>query len=269
MPAKDAPSPRTRRDRLLITGAAGRIGRLLLPALADRYELHATDREAAEHAGVPIHPLDITDAAALTDTIATADCVLHLAATHLGHQKDLGPEAYVRSTVEVNVAAVITLLAAAVEHRVKRVVLMSSLTIHLGEPWRDRIPADAPVRPNSLYACTKLFAEQLAELHHRKDGLSTISARLGQPYPTSPWFGLDAMSDPGNRGCAATEEDIVRGTLAALETQTRLAVFNLLSACDQPVFDMDAGRRIGFKPRDEMTAAGPVDRFPSKPRLIP
>ncbi len=163
------------------------------------------------------------------------------------------------STVATNVAAVISLLRAAIDHGVKRVVLMSSLTIHLGEPLRERVAADAPVRPNSLYACTKLFAEQLAEVHHRRDGLSTVVARLGQPYPTTPWFGPDALADPGNRGCAATEPDIVAGTLAALRTEEGYAIFNLVSGCDVPMFDLDAGRRIGYEPRFRMTAEGPVD----------
>ena len=259
MPPAPAPAPAAR-ERLLVTGAAGRIGRILLPALGDRYEVRATDRDPGEHAGTPIRPLEVTDPDELDAAVRGCDRVLHLAATHLGHREQMGEAEYAASTVATNVAAVIELLAAAVRHEVRRVVLMSSLTVHLGEPRRERFPADTPVRPNSLYACTKLFAEQLAELHHRRDGLSTVCARLGQPYPTPPWYGLEAMAKPFDRAFAATDRDVVAGTLAALSTPVGYGVFNLVSASDEPLIDLGAGRRLGYEPRTLMTARGPVDR---------
>ena len=251
----DTPS----REKLVVTGAAGRIGRLLLPVWSSGTTSMPWTSSAGEEGGVPIRALDTRDAAALREALAGCGSVLHLAATHLGHQGRMSAEDYLQSTVETNLTGVIRLFEAAAEFKLRRVVFMSSLTVHFGEPMCTHVGADDALRPHSLYACTKVFGEQLAAMHHRRDGLSSICIRLGQPYPTEGSCEVQHLADPLDRGCCVSEPDIVAGVLAALATTVPLATFPLVSACDPPLFDLTVARRVGYVPTTLLTPEGAVD----------
>ena len=62
--------------RVVLTGAAGRIGRAITPQLSQRWNLRLTDAEA----GYGIEALDITDSEACRAALVDADAVVHLAA---------------------------------------------------------------------------------------------------------------------------------------------------------------------------------------------
>jgi nucleoside-diphosphate-sugar epimerase len=61
---------------VVLTGAAGRIGRAITPQLADRWDLQLTDL-VFDH---EITALDITDLEACRSAFTGADAVVHLAA---------------------------------------------------------------------------------------------------------------------------------------------------------------------------------------------
>jgi uronate dehydrogenase len=61
--------------RIVMTGAAGSIGRAITPLLAERWELHLTDRVPGVGS-----VLDVRNAEACRTTFAGADAVIHLAA---------------------------------------------------------------------------------------------------------------------------------------------------------------------------------------------
>jgi NAD+ dependent glucose-6-phosphate dehydrogenase len=73
-----------RRPRILLTGAAGRIGQALLADLIDEFEFVPFDRVPIE--GWPSAVVgDITDRAALSGAVAGVDAVVHLAANASKH----------------------------------------------------------------------------------------------------------------------------------------------------------------------------------------
>ena len=62
----------------------------------------------------------------------------------------------------------------------KRVIFAS--TNHVVGQYLDEgtlVSEDAPVRPDSFYAVTKIFGEALGRFYAEKHGLSVISARIG------------------------------------------------------------------------------------------
>jgi len=65
------------RPKVLITGASGLIGGLVLRDLADRYEFSGLSRHAVE--GIPYTEASVTDEAAVRRAVAGMDAVLHLA----------------------------------------------------------------------------------------------------------------------------------------------------------------------------------------------
>ena len=62
--------------RVVITGAAGRIGKAIAPLLPPQWQLHLTDVATDEG----ITALDITDPEACKRVLQDADAVVHLAA---------------------------------------------------------------------------------------------------------------------------------------------------------------------------------------------
>src|SRR5512143_469407 len=67
---------------ILVTGAAGRIGRVLSAALQERYALRLTDaRPLAESGAAPFVQADLADADAMSALCRDVDTVLHLGAS--------------------------------------------------------------------------------------------------------------------------------------------------------------------------------------------
>jgi uronate dehydrogenase len=86
----------TKRQRILITGAAGKIGDVLRKGLRGSYPLIRVADIAslgAVEAGEEIYTTDIRDIAALEKAMAGIDCVVHSAARHQ-LDLDLTPDFY-------------------------------------------------------------------------------------------------------------------------------------------------------------------------------
>src|SRR5258705_8424198 len=103
--------------RVLITGAGGRIGQMLIePLQAAGHTLILTDLHPDESLG--IDALDVTDAAATVAACAGASAIVHLGG--------IPSEAPFADINAVNVVGTYNVLAAAVETGIDRVVLASS-----------------------------------------------------------------------------------------------------------------------------------------------
>lgn len=160
--------------RIVITGAAGRIGLRLRTHLgrSPDYELVLIDLD--NRGDADIHCFNLSryqpDWARL---FAGADAVVHLAG-------DPRPTAPWRSVSENNIEATFNLFRAAAEHGVPRVLYASSLLTMEGYRYgRGVIAADAPPRPVSFYASSKLMGEAIGRQFSRDRGLSVICLRIG------------------------------------------------------------------------------------------
>ncbi len=159
--------------RILVTGAAGFIGRGLCQELARRGHavLGATRRPAQPVAGVEFRPVgDIGPHTAWSDHLAGVDIVVHLATR--AHR----PVNLAAGEVEVEAAA--ALAHAAATAGVRRLVLMSSIramgaTTRPGAPFR----AGDPPHPDDLYGRTKLAIESAVVAAARQSGLDLAVLR--------------------------------------------------------------------------------------------
>lgn len=109
------------KNKVLITGATGFIGRRLASRLVDRYAVRCLVRDAARAksllpAGVELVQGDMTDAASLKAAISGADAVVHLAARK-GDEPDIAA---------VNVGGAHNLVAACRAAGVRRVINIGS-----------------------------------------------------------------------------------------------------------------------------------------------
>ena len=227
--------------RVLLTGAAGRIGGNLLPVFRDRYALRAFDRLPSP--AVPeMSVANLTDAAAVRQACADIDVVVHLAAS----AGDQSP--FVEEIVPNNVIGMYNLLEAAVQQRVRRVVFASSVQTVGGVPPAEVITPKTPVQPQGPYGATKVFGEALGRYYHDRSGLEFIALRLGGYLP----YNAPPRNRPGIQDLWLSPNDAVDIFCRAVETPG--IGFAIMFATSQPARERfslrEARDQLGYAPRD-------------------
>ena len=226
--------------RVLVTGAAGSIGRVVTSGLADRgHTIVALDRvpRPDDYDG-DWHVADCADPVAVAAVFASQplDAVVHLA----GHPGE-GSLADSLTSHTVTTAA---LLEAMVEHSVNRLVYASSNHAVGQTPRREMVSIDTRPRPDTFYGVGKVAAEALMSLYADRYGLDVISCRIGSfgPRPESvrqlsTWLSHD---------------DCVRMVEASLTAPApAYAVLYGISANTRAWWDLEPGRALGFDPEDD------------------
>lgn len=243
-----------------MTGAFGKIGSQCVPIWEQSMDLRLTDLRVPSGDGRAF-AADLTDFAQTYRALEGVDSVIHLAmAPGEGGRVDYSEEEADPADVQrlqVNVGATYNLLEAARRRNMRRVVYVSSMTILLGNKHSPSYGTDTPVEPTNLYACTKLFGEQLARVYWRKHGLSTICLRLGQPFPIgNAEFDRQWSTNKRSRSIYAEIGDVARAVECAVTTKLEFGVFPVVSASDNPRVDLSATRAIDYVPRAYLSDAG-------------
>jgi len=177
--------------------------------------------------------------------------VLHLAIASRRAMKHLPPHEQNDVEMRANITGTHHIYAAAVEAKVQRVVFMSSMTVWLGDPMPKVFSRNMAVRPNGLYAVTKLVGEHMGEFYAHVSDLVVICLRLGQPVPTDAFpLGHERTSHTAGFGLAVGFGDIAHGLKCALTCQgSKFHIAPLVSACENVTVDMTEAERIGYQPR--------------------
>jgi nucleoside-diphosphate-sugar epimerase len=180
------------RPKILVTGASGLIGGLVLRDLPDRYEFSGLSRHPV--AAIPYTVASITDLDAIRPAFAGVDGVLHLGVSVDVDNWD--------EQMSVTALGTLNVFRAAQEAGVAKVVFMSSGSTMLGWEWDDRLPygrlasgewdgltewplldTATPARPDSPYAVAKLFGEHVGRYFSDRFGMQVIVIRLGGVLP--------------------------------------------------------------------------------------
>ncbi|GAB2595266.1 NAD-dependent epimerase/dehydratase family protein [Microlunatus antarcticus] len=235
----------TTRRRVVVTGAAGRIGRALAGPLDERWDVLRTDLpEAADAAGIA--PLDVTDLEACRAAFADADAVVHLAA-------DPGPGVSFDELHGPNLVGPYAVAQAAADVRVRRLVLASSLHAMSALPASvQRRTSDQP-RPGNLYGAAKAWSEGLGAWIAATTGTSVVALRIGYFSEQRP--GPDTL--PQDRTAWLSTRDAVELVRASVEADLPAGVDGFVvahgvSANRHNVAELGATRRdIGYVPVDD------------------
>lgn len=226
--------------KVLVTGAAGGVARLLLAGLA--FKTRRTDLRA----GPGVVAGDLREPAFAREACAGADAVVHLAANP-------DPDAPWVDLHGPNAAALVNVLDAAVATGVSRVVLASSLHavgghVDAGVP---EVGEDAPPYPCCAYGALKVFAESLSRVYADRYGLRVVCLRLGgvrEEPPARSWL-PGWLSGP----------DLVRLVTAALTADVRYGVYHGISANSARQWRIDRARaELGYAPRDDSARYAPA-----------
>jgi len=161
-------------QRILITGAAGQIGRAVRHGLRGAFPLLRLLDVAplgAAAGGEEVVTADIRDMPAIERATAGIDCVVHLA----GQSTEAGWD----KVLPLNIEGCYNVFEAARRSGVKRVVFASS-NHAVGFHRRERFIDDRVLpRPDSRYGVSKVFGEALGRLYADKYGLSVACLRIG------------------------------------------------------------------------------------------
>jgi len=233
--------------KLLITGAAGRIGTSLRPPLrALGHELVLLDRRAPD---APPEPHErfvcagLEDRSGLDDALDGVDTVVHLAGIPTEDDWD--------ALVTVNLTGTKDLLERAAAAGVRRVVQASSIHAvgRVPEPGQGEtlVPGDRNPRPDTYYGVTKAAMELLGSLFADRFDMTVVSARIGA-------FGERPSTARALRMWTSAD-DLARLVQAVVEwDRPGHHVVWALSRNSGSAADLTAGERIGFRPQDDASA---------------
>ena len=170
--AADVSSTQTPR-RILMTGAAGAVGRVICPALRQRgHFVRGLDVEAGEAADEHVTG-DVRDPAAVAPAAEGVDTLIHLATA-------VGGRDFAAHLAPTNVIGTFHVLEAARQAGLRRAILTSSVEV-AWSPRPDGPPVrpDEPFAPRNLYAVSKACLEEMGKLYAAKTDMEVLVVRLG------------------------------------------------------------------------------------------
>ena len=241
--------------RVVITGASGNVAKNIIPLLRDKYSLLLSDIRKVDGSSDEFVQFDLMDLQDVVRAFAGVDAIVHTAIARYRMREDTPETAeerldYHRRMLEVNIKGTYNVFEAARILKIRRVIYLSSLTVSLGDDPAYKMATDRPPHPLDVYACTKLFGENLGCVFHREHNLEVICLRLGQPYPLKLYRESEWEKDPRASRTFVTFGDLAHAVDAALSAENvGFGVYNVVSLNEDPTVDTDSGREIGFQPR--------------------
>lgn len=234
--------------KVLITGAAGRIGSSLTRDLRDRYELALTDvRQPDESYGQRFVAANIDDFEAIRAVCADVDTVIHLAA-------DPSTEATWDSLLPRNIVGTYNVFEAARQAGCRRVIYASSVNAVSGYDSEVQVHTNMPVRPPNLYGATKAWGEALARFYADRHNISMICLRFGWVISRD-----DARLRPNHNllSIGLTYHDLTKLVVAGIDAQNdvRFGIFHGVSNNRWKRLDISDTRAVlGYAPEDDVFA---------------
>jgi uronate dehydrogenase len=165
-------------DRLLLTGAAGALGRQLRQSLKPfANTLRLSDIAAMEPAkdGEEVVPCDLADKAAVDRLVAGCQAIVHLGGVSV--------ERPFEEILEANIKGVFHIYEGARRHGVKRVVFASSNHVIGFHKQGEMLDASSPRRPDGYYGLSKAYGEDLSRFYFDRYGIETACLRIGSSFP--------------------------------------------------------------------------------------
>ena len=224
--------------RLLLTGAAGGLGRVLRPRLKARCKILRVSDIA--DLGLPavdeeVHPAPLQDKAAVMALLQGVQAVVHLGGVSTEHAFE--------DVLPANIVGTYHVYEAARVHGARRIVFASSNHVTGFYTQGQTIDPAQPKRPDGYYGLSKAFGEDLAQFYFDRYGLETVSLRIGSSFP-----------EPVDRRMLATwlsYDDLERLVLAALTAPVvGHTVIYGMSDNRTAWWDNGRARHVGYRPQD-------------------
>lgn len=260
--------------RVLVTGAAGFIGSHLVDRLvADGHEVVGVDDMSTGRnvsATAELRRMDVADPALVTLAAGhRPEVVCHLAA-QVSVRASVADPAH---DARVNVLGTANVLEAARAAGARKVVFTSSCAVY-GVPDALPVPIDAPLRPRSPYAASKVSGEIYAEMYEALHGLDYTTLVLANVYGPR-------QSPEGEAGVISIFSDaLIAGKPTQIygdgkNTRDYVYVLDVVDAFARACGERGGGRRLNVgtgvqtSDRDLHTLVAAAAGAPDEPRFAP
>ena len=223
--------------RILITGAAGNVARMIRPHLRGHYRLRLSDRRPLVDVveGEEAVAADLGDLAGVRHAVRGTDGIIHLG----GYPGESDFETILQS----NIVGAYNLFEGARLEGVKRVVFASTNHVVGFYPRSETIPVNVTPRPDTRYGLSKSFGESLASLYADKYGAEVMSIRIGHILPR-----------PDDARCLAiwiSPRDLAQLMRIGLESPgIRHEIVYGMSDNKRAWWDNSNAFRLGYRPED-------------------
>lgn len=224
--------------RLLLTGAAGGLGKVLRPRLKTRCDVLRVSDLAELGAAAPgeeVMPVALQDRQAVLQLLEGVEAVVHLGGISTEQPFD--------DILQANIVGAYNLYEAARIHGTRRIVFASSNHVTGFYRQDEVVDATMPVRPDGYYGLSKAFGENLARFYFDRYGIETVAVRIGSSFP-----------EPKDRRMLATwmsYDDLERLVVASLNSPVvGYSVIYGMSDNNHVWWDNTPGKHIGYRPQD-------------------
>lgn len=255
--------PQTRR-RVLVTGAAGRIGSYFAEHSHERYELRLMVQRSEEGEDIAsfgeVVTGDLGDLERMKALCSGIDTVLHLAG-------DPSPSATWQSLLETNIIGSYNTYVAAKSAGCRRLIYASSIHAVSGYPADVQVKTREPVNPGDLYGVSKCFGEAMGRYMAEQEGLSVIALRIGGFQP------IETARDESNVGALdgfVSRRDLTQLIQRCIDVESlQFAIFHGLSDNRFKRLDIsDARHLVGYAPQDDPARENPALVALSEPENV-
>jgi uronate dehydrogenase len=224
--------------RLLLTGAAGGLGKTLRPRLSAHCEvLRVSDLAELGQAGPgeEVMPVPLQDRAGVLALLAGVDAVVHLGGLSTEHAFD--------DILQANIVGAYNLYEAARIQGTRRIVFASSNHVTGFYRQDEVVNPSMPVRPDSYYGLSKAFGENLARFYFDRYGIETVCLRIGSSFPEA--------KDRRMLATWLSYDDLERLVVASLNSPVvGFSVIYGMSDNAHVWWDNTQAQHIGYRPQD-------------------
>ena len=241
--------------KLVLTGAAGRLGSYLREPLAKMCDTLVStdivDDIGTLYDGETYAKGDLASLDDMMRDLEGADMVVHM-----GAYADEGP---FEKLLGPNFVGAYNIWEAAYQRGLKRVVYGSSIHAVGMHPKTDFIDTEVRHRPDTFYGLAKCFAEDLGSMYWDKRGLESVHMRI---------LSCAQVTNARALGSWLSYDDLIQLTQRSIETPvTGFSVVYGVSNNDRAPVDNSKASFLGYRPKDNaeqfadkiLAETGPLD----------
>ncbi len=227
--------------KLVLTGAAGRLGSYLREPLAKMADSLISTDIADDignlYDGETYMQADLASFDDIYKVVEGADMVIHFGAfvDEGPFEKLLGP----------NFVGSYNIWESAFKHGAKRVIYASSIHAVGMYPKNEFIGTDVPHRPDTFYGLAKCFTEDLGKMYWEKRGLESVHLRI------LSCLSYEGVNNARALGSWLSYDDLVQLVTRAIDTPvTGFSVIYGVSNNDRAPVDNANASFLGYRPKD-------------------
>lgn len=224
--------------RLVLTGAAGRLGSYLREPLTqlceDLVSSDIVDDLGKLYPGERYVKADLAELNQIEPLLEGADMVVHFGA--------VGDEAPFEEILGPNIVGAYNIWEAAHRQGVRRVVYASSIHAVGMHRKTDGIDTNVPHRPDTYYGLAKCFAEDVASLYWDRRGIEAVCMRI---------LSCAQVTNARALGTWLSYDDLIQLVTRAIDTPvTGFTVVYGVSNNDRAPVRNTSSSHLGYRPKD-------------------